>query len=142
MDEAVSLQDRIVIVTGAARRIGRALAQACAAAGADVVVHFHRSEEDASHTQHQIVALGRRAWLMQADLEEPEQAASLIRRSAELGRLFGLVNNAAIFGQVPMRETSLAEWERYLAINVTAPYILSKEFAGSLGTGVDGRIIN
>jgi len=137
-----ALRNRVVIVTGAARRIGHALAHACAEAGADVVIHFHRSRDEAGDTKRQIEAMGRRAWILEADLEQPDQASDLIRRSAALGPLFGLVNSAAIFGRLPMHETSLAEWERYLAINVTAPYILSKEFAASMGAGAQGRIIN
>jgi NAD(P)-dependent dehydrogenase (short-subunit alcohol dehydrogenase family) len=142
LEESTLLRDRVVVVTGAARRIGRALARACAEAGADVVIHFHRSRAEAGQTQRQIEALGRRAWLLQADLEQPEQASSLVRRSSELGPLFGLVNNAAIFRPATLRETSLDEWSRYLAINVTAPYLLSKEFAAGLGAGMEGRIIN
>jgi NAD(P)-dependent dehydrogenase (short-subunit alcohol dehydrogenase family) len=142
LEENVSLHNRIVIVTGAARRIGRALARACAEAGADVVIHFHRSEQEAAQTQREIQALGRRAWLVQADLEEPQQASDLIRSAARLGQLFGLVNNAAMFDEATMRETALAKWQQHLAINVTAPYILSKEFAASLGRGAAGRVVN
>jgi NAD(P)-dependent dehydrogenase (short-subunit alcohol dehydrogenase family) len=142
LEETASLRDRIVIVTGAARRIGRALARACAEAGADVVVHFHRSRQDAEQTQQQIQAMGRRAWLVQADLAEPDEAISLVGKCAELGPLFGLVNNAAVFGEASVSQTPLPEWDRYLAINVTAPYILSKEFAAILGVGSEGRIIN
>ena len=142
MEQTLSLRHRVVIVTGAARRIGRALARACAEAGADVVIHFHLSRQDAEQTQQQIQAMGRQAWLVQADLEDPDGAMSLVRRSAELGPLFGLVNSAAIFGEASVRQTPLSEWDRYLAINLTAPYILSKEFAASLGAGKDGRIVN
>jgi pteridine reductase len=142
LEEVNPLQDRIVIVTGAARRIGQALARACANAGADVVIHFHRSEDEADQTQRQIRALGRRAWVVKADLADPEQASGLIRHASEQGQLFGLVNNAAIFDEASMRETSLSKWQRYLAVNVTAPYILSKEFAAHLGTGAAGRIVN
>lgn len=137
-----SLAQKLVIVTGAARRIGRALALACADAGADVVVHFHESARAAEETKQDIEALGRRAWLIEADLAEPAGAAGLVAQAAELGPLFGLVNSASIFGHGDLRTTSDAIWNQTLAINLTAPFILCRSFSSALEQGQEARIIN
>jgi len=91
------LDDKIVLITGGARRIGRSLALAVARAGGDVAIHYWQSHGEADSTRGEVEALGRKAFLLQADLSDPLQAAGLIPRVLEHGRLYALVNNASVF---------------------------------------------
>jgi len=140
MDE--SLDGKAILVTGAARRLGRIFALACAHAGADVLIHYGHSAQAALEVCQEIEALGRRAAVLCADFAHPEQIAGLIERAADFGPLYGLVNNAAIFEPLSWQEATLGDWERHLAINLTAPFLLSQAFARQLAEGAEGRIVN
>jgi NAD(P)-dependent dehydrogenase (short-subunit alcohol dehydrogenase family) len=136
------LKGKAVLVTGAARRIGRALALGSARAGADVVIHYCHSGEEAAGTKREIESMGRRAWMIQADFEEPAGIPRLIEGAASLVPLFGLVNSAAIFEAREFQDTSLSDWHRNLAVNLTAPYLLTQSFARQLAPGQTGRVVN
>ena len=138
----MTLEGKTVLVTGAARRIGRALALAVADAGADVIIHYSASEDAAEETRREAAALGVRAEILQADLEDPLQAAGLIARALSLGPLYALVNNAAIFEPFTWETTSLGDWQRNLAINLTAPFLLSQAFGKAALPDSPGRIVN
>ncbi len=120
--------------------MGKIFALACARAGADVVIHHGHSEEDAEKVREEIEGLGCRAWVFQADFDDPSQAESLIPRINESTPLHGLVNSAAIFEPLSFENTSLKDWEKHLAINLTAPFLLSQAFARQASEG--GRIVN
>jgi NAD(P)-dependent dehydrogenase (short-subunit alcohol dehydrogenase family) len=136
------LNDTIVLVTGSGRRVGRMLALACAKAGADVVVHYGHSEAEARRTLGEIESLGRRGWVLSADLASPRGAEELMEKAGNLGTIRALVNSAAIFEPLTFRETTLEQWERHLAINLTAPFLLSQAFAAQVPAGGAGRIVN
>jgi pteridine reductase len=137
-----TLQGKRILITGAARRIGRSLAQAVARAGGDVIIHYCHSKADAESLQSEIQALGRQAHLLPADLSDPAQASDLVPRALSHGPLFALVNNASIFQPLGWQETSLEDWNRHLMINLSAPFLLSQAFARTLPEGERGRIIN
>jgi NAD(P)-dependent dehydrogenase (short-subunit alcohol dehydrogenase family) len=134
------LDGRTVLVTGAARRLGKVFALACARAGADVVIHHANSAEDAEAVHTQIVGLGRKAWVFKADLGDPSEAESLIPLINKSTSLNGLVNSAAIFESLTLEETSLEDWQKHLQINTTAPFLLSQAFAHQAPEGA--RIVN
>lgn len=138
------LTGRVALVTGGARRIGHHLALTLARQGADVVVHFRRSAEEAHQTAAQIVAAGSRAELVCGDLADPEVAAGLVVQGAEvMGRpLDILVNNASVFAQGSVDETSSEQWELNQAVNLRAPFLLSQAFARQLAPDQPGDIIN
>lgn len=138
----MSLEGKRVLVTGGARRVGRALALAAARAGAELVLHYGRSSEAAESTRAEIVALGRTALLLQADLSDPEQAAGLVGRAARSGPLYALVNSAAVFEALTWETATAADWERHLRINLTAPFLLSQAFARALPPEASGRVVN
>ncbi len=138
----MSLDGKTILITGAAMRIGRSLALAVAAAGGDVVVHYGKSSMEADSLQAEIEGLGRKATLLQADLTDPEQVGTLIERAQEHAPLFALVNNASLFEPKGWADTSLELWNRALAVNLTAPFLLSQAFARSLEPSGSGRIIN
>jgi len=137
-----SLEGKTILITGAAQRIGRSLALSVGRAGGDVVIHYGRSLAEAESAQAEVQALGRKAYLLQADLNDPEQASGLIQRALELTTLDGLVNNASIFEPLSWKETSLETWNKHLSVNLTAPFLLSQAFAKTLPKGKEGRIVN
>jgi NAD(P)-dependent dehydrogenase (short-subunit alcohol dehydrogenase family) len=136
------LHSKTILITGAARRIGKALALACARSGADLVIHHAHSPEQAESTRAEIESLARKAWVLKADLNDPDQAAALIAQATQFAPLFALVNNAAIFEPLKFVNTSLEDWERHMRINLTAPFLLSQAFAKQVPDEGEGRIVN
>jgi|HubBroStandDraft_6_1064221.scaffolds.fasta_scaffold495257_2 NAD(P)-dependent dehydrogenase (short-subunit alcohol dehydrogenase family) len=124
------------LVTGAARRIGRALALTAAQAGYDVVVHHHDS--DAGDTVQAIEALGRRARAVQADLDDPAACRIL----AGGGELTLLVNSASLFNDDRIQTLTPEGWDAAMAANLRAPVLLSQAFAAALPAGAEGLIVN
>lgn len=123
------LNGKTILVTGGAKRVGKIFALACAHAGADVVIHHGHSNEEAEATRQEIASLGRQAWVIEADLNDPAQAGNLIPLINESTALDGLVNSAAIFESLSLESTSLEDWQRHLQTNLTAPFLLSQAFA-------------
>ena len=138
----MSLSGKTVLITGGGVRIGRSLAVAVARAGGDVVVHFGKSLKEAQSLQAEIESIGRKAFILQADLADADQAADLIARANKLAPLFALVNNASVFEPHGWDSTTLEDWNRAFAVNLTAPFLLSQAFARSLEPPGVGRIVN
>lgn len=138
----MTLNGKTLLITGAARRIGRHLALAAARAGADIILHHSNSPEEAEQTAAEIGHLGRRAWVLQADFQYPEAAEALVKQANQLSSLYAIINNAAIFEPLQLVQTSLVDWQRHLNINLTAPFLLSREFAAQLPADQPGRIVN
>lgn len=138
----MSLQGKTILITGAARRVGRALALAVAQAGGDVALHHGHSPAEASQLQAEIQALGRQATIWTANLADPHQAQALVAQASAAGPLYGLVNSAAIFEPLSLEQTGLDAWQRHLAVNLTAPFLLCQAFARSRPAGEAGRIVN
>ena len=134
------LHDRTVLITGAARRIGRIFALACANAGANVVIHHAHSDSDAESLLAEISSLNRQAWIFKADFSDSSQVQSLIPLINKSTPIHYLINNAAIFESHTFDSTSLDAWNNHIAINQTAPFILSQAFAQQADEGA--RIIN
>jgi NAD(P)-dependent dehydrogenase (short-subunit alcohol dehydrogenase family) len=131
------------LVTGAAKRIGRAIALALAERGADVVVHYHRSEAAAHETACAIEALGVRALVLPADLANVREIERLIERAADfLGRLDILVNNASVFFRTPFGSTTEEEWDVHLDVNLKAPFFCAQYAARIMQKQGGGKIIN
>lgn len=138
----MSLNGKTVLITGAARRIGRSLALAVARAGADVIIHFGNSRSEAESAQAEIQTLGRKAFLLQADLADPIQVAGLMARAQEFGPVSALVNNAAIFEPLTWDNSNLEAWNQHLMVNLTVPFLLSQAFARSSEPRGNRRIVN
>jgi NAD(P)-dependent dehydrogenase (short-subunit alcohol dehydrogenase family) len=134
------LGGKVVLVTGAARRLGRKFALACARAGADVAIHHSNSDEEAESVRAEIDRLGQKAWVFKADFSDPSQAGSLIRQISAITPLYGLVNSAAIFESLSLHDTTLEAWQKHLQVNLTAPFLLSQAFAEQAHPGA--RIVN
>ena len=134
------LQQKTILITGAARRLGRVFALACARAGADVVIHHGHSAADAETLHAEINELGRKAWIMQADLSDSSQTQGLIPLVNRSTPIHFLVNSAAIFESLTFDATSIEDWEKHTAINLTAAFLLSQSFARQAKHGA--RIVN
>ncbi len=138
----MTLEGKTILITGAARRVGRALALAAAGAGANVIIHYGHSPDQAQEVAAAVEGLGAQAWTLQADFADPQQVAALVDRAWKCAPLDALVNNAAIFEALTLADTSLADWQRNLDINLTAPFLLSQAFGRRLGREQPGRIVN
>lgn len=134
-----ALSGRTILITGAARRLGRLFALACGRAGADIIIHHGHSPTEAESLRDELASIGRRAWILAADFSHPESVSELIERANELSPLYGLVNNAAIFESSTVHNTTLDDWNRHIDINLTAPFLLSQAFAKFVE---EGRIVN
>lgn len=138
------LAGRRVLVTGAERGIGRAVAIGCAAAGADVGIHYVDSAADADEVVTIVRAQRRNAVAIRADLSDRAQASMLIKEAEEaLGAIDVLVNNAGVLVRRAFLETTVEDLDLTLAVDLVAPFLLSQLVARrlvALGTG--GSIIN
>lgn len=131
---------RTALVTGGARRLGRAMALALADAGADVVVNYHTSQDAARQTVAEIEARGRRALAVQANVARGADVRALVAAiERDLGRLDIVVNNASLFERTPVLDITEAEWDRVLDVNLKAPFMLSQAAAPLLAR--DGGVI-
>jgi pteridine reductase len=138
----MDLDGKIALVTGGAHRVGGALALALARAGADVAIHYHSSEAEAEATAAAVERLGRRALLLRADLSDAGATEALPARVVEaLGGLDVLVNSASLFESARLEDVTVADWDRVMAVNVRAPFLLTRQSATALAAG-DGVIIN
>jgi pteridine reductase len=139
----MDLQGKNVLITGAAVRVGRAMALAAAHAGANLLIHYGSSKPEAEKLQAEIKGLGRDAHLLRANLSDPDETRDLIPRALDHGPLFALVNSAAIFENRKLEDVDLESWQRHLAVNLTAPFLLSQAFwKASKEQDSEGRIVN
>ncbi len=132
-----------LLITGAAKRIGRQLALDLAAAGHDIALHFHQSRTEAEEVAGLIKAMGRKVALVEGDLADADIAERLISAATrQLGVLVGLINNASIFETDEVGDISLSSWQRHMDINLRAPVMLAQAFAKALPADKHGNIIN
>jgi NAD(P)-dependent dehydrogenase (short-subunit alcohol dehydrogenase family) len=122
------------LVTGAAKRLGRAMALELAAQGHDVAIHYAGSAEAAEDTAAEIRALGRAAVTLQADLTVEAETQALLPRAAEaLGQpLTVLINNASIFEYDNIESATRDSWDRHLESNLRAPFVLTQALAAQV----------
>ncbi len=138
----MELRGRAALVTGAGRRLGRAIAIGLGARGADVVVHYHSSEREARETAETIERGGARAHVVRADLREAAAAPSLVAAAvAAFGGLDVLVNSAAEMPRTPFGETTPQQWDETFALSLRAPFLLSQAAAPHLASR-RGAIVN
>lgn len=133
----------VALVTGASRGIGRAVALRLGEQGHDVAVGYSRELEQAEQVAGEIVALGRRAMTVGGDLEDSETPARIVAEVEDgLGGVDVLIANAGIASApTGILEVGLEDWQRTLAVNLTAPFLLAQRtFAGMLERGF-GRIV-
>ncbi len=146
----MDVQDKVAVVTGASRGIGRAIAVALAAAGADVVCTARSSEASPSklpgtidQTAREVEALGRRALAIPVNLAKDEEVEAMARRTlAELGRIDILVNNAGISAPGSILDVPLKRWDLVLNVNLRGAYLCIRAFLPTMMEQRSGCIIN
>jgi NAD(P)-dependent dehydrogenase (short-subunit alcohol dehydrogenase family) len=137
------IANRTALVTGAGKRLGRAIALALAARGWDVAVHYNTSAADAEDTAAQIKALGRKAITLQADLSDEDQVRALPGRALDaLGSLTCVVNNASLFLYDDAKTFGIALLERHMRTNLAAPLLLCQALADVTPAGQQAVAIN
>ncbi len=137
------LAGQVALVTGGAKRIGRSIALKLAADGADVVVNYQRSKDDAEKLVTSIAATGRRAAAVQADVSRAADVKTLFADiSRRMGRLDILVNNAGMFFAAPVLELTEEQWDAIMATNLKAQFLCAQAAAPLMKQQGRGRIIN
>ncbi len=133
----------VALVTGAAKRLGREISLRLADEGYALALHCNVSRLDAEILMAEIISNGGRASVLQADLSDAGQVAGLVHAAqSSLGKVTILVNNASLFEDDRVAQFEPAFFDRHMAINLTAPLILSRDFAAQLDETQEGVIIN
>ncbi|MBL6936155.1 MAG: SDR family oxidoreductase [Alphaproteobacteria bacterium] len=134
---------KAALVTGAAHRIGRAIALGLAGDGWAVAVHYSRSKPQAKEVVDEITAAGGRAVALAADLTDEDEAADLVPRAvATLGPLGCLVNNASQFEADDPATATRESWDTHMEVNLRAPFVLTQGFAAQMPADTSGCVIN
>lgn len=137
----MDLTGKTALVTGAARRLGRAISLALARAGADLVLHYNNSSAQADVLAGEIRAMGRRAECFRADLADPEQIERMFRQAgAGFAALHVLVNNASVYPRTPLETLTAGQWDAVMAVNSRAPALCIRHAAEWMTAG--GAIVN
>jgi pteridine reductase len=138
----MELRGRVALVTGAGRRLGRALAEALAERGMTLAIHHHASSGGASQLRDSIIAAGGQAACFAADLADPAAAAELPRRVvAEFGQLDVLVNSAAVMRRRSFEDTTPAQWDEVLDLNLRSVFFCAQGAASAL-RATRGKMVN
>ena len=134
------LAGKTALVTGGAKRIGKAIAVGLAKQGVNIIIHYGKSENEAKELQDEIVELGRKSWIIRADLGNSESCKRLITQAYELsGEIDILVNNASIFLAKGVNDVRLEDIEVNMLTNAWAPFLLTRYFSEKTD---HGKIIN
>jgi NAD(P)-dependent dehydrogenase (short-subunit alcohol dehydrogenase family) len=132
-----------VLVTGAAKRLGRAIALDLAAAGWNVAVHYNGSAADAEEVAAEIRAKGMKAALVHADFAREQETAAAVPAAAKaIGPLTALINSASLFENDDWRSATRKSWDDHMEANLRAPFLLAQMFAKQLPREGKGNIIN
>ncbi len=134
---------KVAVVTGSGRRLGRRIALALAGEGFDLVINYLHSAKGARETVDLIHGMGRQAIAVKGDISKKSDATRLMRRAvSRFGRLDLLVNNAAIFIESPWNKTTEQIWDRTIDTNLKGTFLCCQAAATSMLRRKHGRIIN
>jgi 3-oxoacyl-[acyl-carrier protein] reductase len=139
----MKLNDKVVIITGASRGIGRAIAKRFAQEGAKVVINYNKSEDKASRLVDEIRKNGGQALAVRADVSKSDEVKQLVKKTVETyGRVDILVNNARVMFQKTFLDATEEIWDQTIDINLKGAYLCSKEVAPIMLKQKKGKIIN
>ncbi len=136
----MDLRGVTALVTGGARRVGKAIALGLAESGCNLVIHFNASAAEAEETAEEARALGVAVRTVGADLAS--EAPAVIAAAAELAPVRVLVNSAAVFSEDSLRTVERSGLEETLAVDLVGPVMLTSAFAAALPEGVEGAVVN
>jgi len=140
---SLPLKDQIVWVTGSAKRVGRVVALACADAGADIVVHCHKSREEAEEVRREVERKGRRGIVVQGDQGSREDALRMVEEiRGGMGGLSALVNSAATFPQSVVEEVTEEDFFAVVRTNLYGPFVCTQAALPLLREAKPGRVVN
>ena len=139
----MNLTNKTVLVTGGAKRVGKAIVRAFAARGCKLVVHYRTSHTDAEQTVQELLAAGHEAIAVQADITQETEVARMVETAvARFGRIDVLVNNAAVFFRTPIDTLSIEEWEQIIEVNLTGTFLCAQQIGLRMREWGWGHIIN
>ena len=139
----MNISGKIALVTGGAKRVGKAIVEALAARGCHLVVHYHRSQTQAEETVRQLQATGHRSIALQADITKEDEVEGMIEAAiSHFGRIDILVNNAALFYRTPVETLSIEDWERVMDVNLTGTFLCAHKIGLRMRERGWGHIIN
>lgn len=131
------------LITGGARRIGRALAAAAADAGFDVAIHVRAMDDEAEAAAADVRARGRKSTILACDLRKESATVALVGEAeTELGPVTLLVNSASVFDEDAFADMNRASWDAHMETNLRAPLVLAQVFARRLPAEREGLIVN
>lgn len=141
--EFMEIQGKTALVTGAAKRIGRAISLVLASEGMNLLLHYHKSFREVRETQDAAERFGVRVQLIRADLGRFSELSQLIRTAFRLSpRIHLLINNASVFYKTPLGKVREKDWDRFFAVNLKAPFFLAQAIGLRMFRSREGKIIN
>jgi NAD(P)-dependent dehydrogenase (short-subunit alcohol dehydrogenase family) len=139
----MDLTGKVVLITGGAKRVGKATGHAFAARGCKLVVHYHTSQADAEQTVQELLAAGHEAMAIRANITREADVARMVETAvARFGRIDVLVNNAAVFFRTPIDTLSIEEWEQVIEVNLTGTFLCAQKVGLRMREWGWGHIIN
>lgn len=139
----MDIDGKVALVTGAAKRVGRSIALALAERGAELVVHYHGSEREAHDVLARAKQLGGKPVAARADLANAADIDALVETAVRaFGRIDILVNSAAVFYRTPIATLTEADWDRFLTVNLKAPFLLCRRAGALMSRQGSGKIVN
>ncbi len=139
----MNIEGKVALVTGAARRVGRSIALALAERGAELVVHYRTAEREAQEVLALAKKAGGKPVAIRADLSVPAEIHAVVEGAMRaFGRIDILVNSAAIFDRTPFLTLTEADWDRFLTVNLKAPFLLCRDVGEIMYHRGQGKIIN
>ena len=139
----MNLKGKTALVTGGAKRIGRTIALSLARKGANIVLHYSASKDEAQKTSLDITALGVTCRLAQADLSKPSDIQNMIvNLKKDSVKIDVLINNASLYFKTPVESADENGWDTLMDVNLKAPYLLSLAIGREMVQGSGGKIVN
>jgi NAD(P)-dependent dehydrogenase (short-subunit alcohol dehydrogenase family) len=139
----MNLNDKVALVTGGAKRVGKAIVMALANRGCKLVVHYHTSRTEAKETTRELLTSGHEAIAVQADITQEAEVDHMIEAAvARFGRIDLLVNNAAVFFRTPVDTLTVEEWEQVMGVNLTGTFLCAHKIGLRMREWGWGHIIN
>ena len=139
----MNIEGKVALVTGAAKRVGRSIALALAERGAELVIHYHTSEREAQEVAALAKKAGGKPVVVRADLSVPADVREMVNTAMRaFGRVEILVNSAAIFSRTPFLTVTEEDWDRFLGVNLKAPFLLCRLVGEVMSRQGCGVIVN